>query len=312
MRLLITGASGFVGRRLQVAARRRWPQAQVIAGAGPGEQGGLDVTDAEAVCEVVRRAAPTHVAHLAAIAAVPDASRSPQAAFAVNLCGALNVVEAVRNAAPAARLLHVSSAEVYGRSLREAGGRAVAETARLHPMNAYAASKAAGDLMVQAATEQGLSAVIARPFNHIGAGQTTAFALPSFASQIARAEAGLQPPVIEVGSLDDARDFLAVDDVVDAYLRLLDLKVEPRQVNIFNVASGSPVSIRAMLDALLKLSELAFEVRVDPKRLRPEPPSTYIGDAGRLRLETGWRPACTIASALEEVLSEQRAKVLAL
>lgn len=308
-RLLVTGASGFVGRRLVAAAQARWPQAKVAALAGPGEPGGADVTDAAALRAAVAQARPTHVAHLAAIAAVTDAQAAPQAAFAVNLGGALNLVEALRTEAPEARLLHVSSAEVYGRSLREAAGRAVDESALLQPTNVYAASKAASDLLAQAAAAQGMSVVIARPFNHVGAGQAESFAAPAFAAQIARAEAGLQPPVIEVGGLDDARDFLPVDDVVGAYLLMLEARPEAGVAAIYNIASGSAVRIGEVLERLLRLARRPLEVRVDPARLRHEPAAAYVGDAGKLRRVLGWRPQGDLDAALTEVLDEQRERL---
>ena len=257
----------------------------------------------------VTQARPTHVAHLAAIAAVTDAQAAPLTAYAVNLGGALHLVEALRAEAPGALLLHVSSAEVYGRSLREAAGRPVDERALLQPTNTYAASKAGADLLVQAAAAQGLAAVIARPFNHVGAGQAESFAAPAFAAQIARAEAGQQPPVIEVGGLDDARDFLPVDDVVAAYLLMLEAKPRAGEALVYNVASGVAARIGDVLERLLRMSRVALQVRVDPARLRREPASTYVGDAARLRRELGWRPCGDLDAALAEVLQAQRARL---
>lgn len=310
MRLLVTGASGFVGRRLVTAAKERWSGANVFTCNGPEDTGGVDVTNPVAVRAAVAAACPTHVVNLAAIAAVMDAGRDPRAAFAVNLGGALNLVEALNAEAPGAVLLHVSSAEAYGRSLSEAQGRALDELARLQPINAYAASKAAADLLVQAAAAQGLRAIIARPFNHIGSGQSEAFVVPAFAAQIARAEAGLRPPVIEVGQLEDARDFLAVDDVVDAYLRLLERAPRSGAAEVFNVASGVPVAIGELLARLMRLSPMSLEVRIDPARVRPGPPATYLGDAGRLQRETGWHPRRLIDDVLAEVLSHERKRLV--
>ena len=309
MRLLVTGASGFVGRRLVPAARARWPQAEVTALGGPGDVGGVDVTDPSSVDRAVAQARPTHVVHLAAMAAVTEAARNPRTAFAVNLNGTLNLLEALKAHAPDAFLLHVSSAEVYGRSLREGGGRPVGEDALLQPVNAYAASKAAADLLVQAAAAEGLHAVVARPFNHVGAGQAVSFVVPAFAAQIAQAEAGLQPPVVCVGRLEDGRDFLAVDDVVAAYLLLLEGGAQAAG-GVFNIASGSALSIGEVLGRLLRLARIPLEVRSDPCRLRPGPPAVYIGDATRLRTRFAWRPSRDFDAALAEVLEEQRDRVV--
>ena len=310
MRLLVTGASGFVGHRFVAAATKRWAGVELTALAGPEEPGGLDIADPNAMRVAVAAARPTHVVHLAAVAAVTDARAAPRLAFAINLGGTLNLVEALRAEAPDALLLHVSSAEVYGRSLREAAGRPVDETARLQPTNTYAASKAGADLLVQAAAAQGLSAVIARPFNHVGAGQAESFAVPAFAAQIARAEAGLQPPFIEVGGLDDARDFLPVDDVVDAYLLMLEAKPAPGEALIYNVAAGEAVRIGEVLERLRRLARIQVDVRVDAARLRREPAAAYVGDAGRLRRDLGWRPEGDLDAALAEVLQAQRARIL--
>ena len=311
MRLLVTGASGFVGRRFVAAARAKWSQAHVSALGGPGEAGGLDITDADAVLSAVRQAMPTHVVHLAAMAAVVDAARAPARAFAVNLTGTLNLVEVLRVMTPDVCLLHVSSAEVYGLSLRDAAGRPVDESASLQPANAYAASKAGADLLVQAAAAQGLRTTIARPFNHVGAGQSDAFVAPAFAAQIARAEAGLQPYVISVGELEDERDFLAVDDVINAYLSMLEVEPVRGRAVIYNIASGASLPIGDVLRRLLRLTASNFEIRVDQARLRNEPVSVYVGDASKIRRELDWRPCCDLNAALADVLADQRERIAA-
>ena len=309
MRLLVTGASGFVGRRLVQVARVRWPGAEVIALMGPGESGGLDIADAASVDRAIAHAKPTHVVHLAAVAAVTEATRAPRAAFSVNVDGTLNLVEAIKARSPGAFLLHVSSAEVYGRSLNAADGAAVDEEALLQPVNAYAASKAAADLLVRAEAAQGLRAVVARPFNHVGAGQSRAFVAPAFAAQIACIEAGMQDPVIQVGNLDDARDFLSLDDVIDAYAAIIANSDGEESGSVYNIASGRPVRIREVLEQLLAASQLRIRVEVDPKRLRPGAHSSYVGDASKLRRRFGWSPRRPLAEALAAVLAEQRLKL---
>jgi GDP-4-dehydro-6-deoxy-D-mannose reductase len=302
-RVLVTGADGFVGRRLTAALAQRRPDWTITAAGGPHGPGGLDVVDAEAVARTVAQARPDIVVHLAAVAAVTDSVRDPRHTWRVNLEGVLNLVLALQAKAPDAHLLFVSSAEVYGESLNVT--TAVDEQALLQPVNPYAASKAAADILVRQAAATGLSATVARPFNHTGPGQGEAFVAPNFAGQVARIERGLQPPVIFVGSLDDERDFLDVGDVVDAYLLMLDRRAELGRGAVLNVASGAPVRIGDILERLLSLSRVRIEVKVDPERLRPSGVKRVAGDASRLRA-LGWAPRVALADTLSAVLEDKR------
>lgn len=300
-KVLITGAGGFVGGHLTAALRSHHPDWVLDA---PKGAIGVDVTDADAIEQWIDRSQPDIVVHLAAVAAVTASVKDPRLAWQVNLGGALNVVLAMQNSAPRAHLLLVSSAEVYGKSLNT--GRAVDEDALLQPVNPYAASKAAADILVRQAMADGLSATVARPFNHTGAGQGEAFVAPNFAAQIARIEAGLQAPVIEVGSLDDERDFLDVADVVSAYRLLLERRGEAATRDVFNVASGIPVRIGDLLERLLSFARVRIDVRIDQARLRRTPTPRVTGDASRLRA-LGWSPTRSIDEALKAVLDDRRA-----
>ena len=307
--VLVTGADGFVGRRLLAALAEQRPDWAVVAAGGPQGPGGLDVVDPQAVATMVERARPDTVVHLAAVAAVTDSVRDPRHAWRVNLEGVLNLVLALQVQKPRPHLLFVSSAEVYGQSLDRA--EPVDEQALLQPVNPYAASKAAADILVRQAAASGLSATVARPFNHTGAGQSEAFVAPNFAAQVARIEQGLQPPVISVGSLDDERDFLHVDDVVGAYLLMLDHRKDLSEGEVLNVASGAPVRIGDILERLLSLSRVKIEVKVDPERLRPSGVKRMVGDASRLRA-LGWAPRVALADTLSAVLEDKRRTVKAL
>ncbi|MGZ3274235.1 MAG: GDP-mannose 4,6-dehydratase [Caulobacteraceae bacterium] len=302
-RVLVTGADGFVGRRLTAAMAERRPNWIVTAAGGPQGPGGLDVVDPDAVTAMVERARPDVVVHLAAVAAVTDSVRDPRHTWRVNMDGVLNLVLALQARAPDAHLLFVSSAEVYGESLNTAA--AVDEQALLQPVNPYAASKAAADILVRQSAACGLSATVARPFNHIGPGQSEAFVAPNFAAQVARIEQGRQAPVISVGALDDERDFLDVGDVVDAYLLMLDRRAELGRGTVLNVASGAPVRIGDILERFLSLSRVRIEVKVDPDRLRPSVVKRVAGDASRLRA-LGWAPRVSLADTLAAVLEEKR------
>ena len=145
--------------------------------------------------------------------------------------------------------------------------------------------------------------VIARSFPHTGPGQTETFAIPSFAGQIARAEAGLAPPTIKVGNLAARRDYCDVRCVVDAYIRLLELRGEPR---VLNVATGAAHSMRFVLDRMLALTRVEIAVERDPSRLRAADIALLVGSHRRLAEATGWRPSRSLDETLADVLDAAR------
>jgi GDP-4-dehydro-6-deoxy-D-mannose reductase len=304
-KVLITGAHGFVGRRLAAALATRH-SGWALDGPPADGPSAVDVTDALAVEAWIRAGRPDMVVHLAAVAAVTASHRDPRLAWRVNLEGTLNLALALQRHAPRAHLLFVSSAEVYGQSLNDRD--LTDEQALLQPVNPYAASKAAADILVRQAAASGLRATVARPFNHTGAGQGEAFVAPNFAAQVARIEQGRQPPVIWVGSLDEQRDFLDVDDVVAAYVLMLEHRAELDRGLVLNVASGTAVRIGDVLDHLLSLSRVKIEVRVDTERLRVSPIRRVAGDASRLRA-LGWAPRIPLAVTLAAVLEDKRREV---
>lgn len=267
----------------------------------------LDVTDLDSVHAAVAGVRPDVIIHLAAITAVNASVKAPREAWRVNLDGTLNVVSALQDCAPEAHLLFVSSAEVYGASLRSS--QPTDESALLQPLNPYAASKAAADVLVRQVAAAGVSATIMRPFNHIGPGQSEAFVAASFAGQIARIEAGVQPPVLSVGSLDDERDFLDVGDVVRAYVRVIESRVSLDPGEIFNVASGRSMRVGDLLELLLSRARVPIEVREDPSRLRRLTTPRVVGDAGHLRRKLGWRPEIRIEDTLAQILLGCRSTV---
>ncbi len=304
-RLLVTGAGGFAAAALLPLVRRRHPDWVITpTDLEPRTEGGapLDVADAAAVDRLVEALKPTLVAHLAAISTLGAANADRRRTWNVNFGGALNLAESLRKHCPSSRMLFVSSAQVYGRSLD--AGRPLAEDAPLHPTNVYAASKAAGEVLMQQCGFEGQSTVIARPFNHTGAGQSPAFAIPAFAAQIARIERGLQSPEILVGNLDDERDILDVRDVVSAYLLLLE-RQDLEAGRAFNIASGTVRRMGDVLEALLSRARTPISVKVDPARLRLGGPSIVAGDAGGLRA-LGWAPEVPFGETLDSVLEAQR------
>ncbi|MBN9509128.1 MAG: GDP-mannose 4,6-dehydratase [Alphaproteobacteria bacterium] len=305
-RILLTGADGFVGRHLLPPLRAAFPVADLLAtgrNAVPGLRQ-LDVTDAAAVDAAIAAWPPTDCIHLAAIAVVPQASRSPELAWRVNLHGTLTLADALVRHAPGCRLLHVSSADVYGRSF--AAGTPLDESALPAPMNAYGATKAAADLAIGAMAGERLHAIRLRPFNHTGPAQSAEFVVPAFARQVARIEAGLQPPRLAVGALDPARDFLDVRDVCAAYIACLREAATIPPGTILNIASGIPRRIGGILDDLLAMAGITAEIAVEPGRLRASEIPVACGDATRARGMLGWEPQMAWEDTLAAVLADWR------
>ena len=185
----------------------------------------------------------------------------------------------------------------------------ITEAAILEPINPYAASKAAADMLVRQVAAAGLFTTVMRAFNHTGAGQSEQFVVPSFAAQIARIEAQLQPPVLAVGNLDEERDFLDVDDVVAAYADVLEVHERLTPGEVFNVASGRLVRIGDLLERLLSSAAVAISVLEVPERRRATSIQRIVGDSGKLRRSVGWTPKKALYDTLEEVLVYERSRL---
>lgn len=314
MRVLITGASGFVGPYLFDSLRRVSANATVIltgktaaVHAKAGRIDPLDVTDRAAVDQAIARYSPSSIVHLAGIAAPTAANADPEMAWRVHVQGTLNVANSILANAPDCTLIHVGSGLVYGTSARS--GLPLDEATLLEPSDDYSATKAAADLALGAMVRRGLRCVRFRPFNHIGPGQDEAFVVPSFAMQIARIEAQLQPPVIRVGNLDAERDMLDVRDVTMAYAIAAQRARELPPRTILNVASGTAYRIGDLLERLIALSNVPITVERDPARMRPADLPTIVGDASLARELLGWAPEYRFDQTLAEILAYCRNSV---
>ena len=315
-RTLITGANGFVGQILCKLLQQAGHHIIALTGStspSPAHADQVvqcDIRDAAALEQAIAEAAPTHVVHLAAITNVPMSFKEPLLTWQTNVIGSVNLLQALRNQAPDAFVLFVSSSEVYGASFKQ--GIALREDSLCQPLNPYAASKLAAEAAFNEYFRQGQPGVIVRPFNHIGAQQSADFVTASFARQIALIEAGQQEPTLKVGNLDASRDFLDVNDVCAAYVRLLQLSERGSDYpRCFNICSGQPRKIRDILDEMLAMSSAEISVTQDPERMRPSDIPSATGDSQAMRETIGWQPAINLHSTLEQLLTYWRAQVSA-
>jgi GDP-4-dehydro-6-deoxy-D-mannose reductase len=315
VRALVTGAGGFVGHHLIRHLLKQGDEVTAVV-RHAGERLAADIVAAnvrleradlvmpDAIGRVIAAVEPDHIYHLAALSSVAESFAEPLRVLDNNAATVVNLLDAVRQAAPAARVLLVSSAEVYG---RPRNGSPIDEGAELQPESPYAVSKATQDLLgYQYWVAYGLHVIRVRPFNHIGPGQGDQFVASSFARQVAEIEAGIQRPEILVGNLSAKRDFTDVRDIVRAYR----LAVEAGEDGaVYNLGSGRAVAIQEILDRLTALSRVPLEVATDPSRLRPVDAPLMVCNAGRFQNRTGWTPGIPLATTLQDLLDDWRAQV---
>jgi GDP-4-dehydro-6-deoxy-D-mannose reductase len=293
-RLLVTGGGGFVGgalaRVLSTQEVNRWQRVDLPAS--------VDLRDRDTLTAQIGAARPDAVLHLAAQSAVPDSLRDPETTLQVNLIGTLHLLQALDAAGFRGRLLYIGTGDVYGR-VPEAE-LPVTEARMPQPRNPYAVSKLAAEALCwQWHASRGLDVVLARPFNHIGPGQSERFAVSDFARQLALIRAGGAPPLLEVGDIDVTRDFTDVHDVVRAYLALLEHGVGGE---VYNVCSGVERTLRSLLDALVEMAGIDVRITEDTRRLRANEQRRMCGSPARIRAATGWVAVTPIAASLEAAL----------
>jgi GDP-4-dehydro-6-deoxy-D-mannose reductase len=304
MRALVIGADGFVGRWLVRHLADTGDEVHALVGrhfrpplAMAASVESVDVRDAPRLIASIRSARPGAVYYLAGVSQ-PTERENLELALAISVGGALTTLAACAELAEPARLLLVGSSHMYA---DPASDEPIREDARLGNTSIYGGAKAAAEAAALAlANSAGVEVIAARPFNHIGPGQSTAFVVPALAEQVARISAGISRPEIRAGSLTARRDFTDVRDVVRAY-RLLVEKGLPQTP--YNIGSGEAVSIREVLDHLLGLGGVTAAVETDEALLRPTEAPAMVADASRLRAATGWRPVISLQESLRDVLN---------
>ncbi len=312
MRVLVTGADGFVGRRLVRALLAR--RDDVLAACRPGgpEPAAWLGSDAPLVRCIPLELAESKpvplgperleaVVHLAAVSSGADAREDPVYAWEVNVVGTVRLLEALavrRDSGEDPRVLLVSSGEVYG--LGEPRPRR--ETDPVEPLAPYAATKAAAELAgLESWRRTGLRVVIARAFPHTGPGQPRKFAVPSFVARLREARrTGLRR--VTTGNLDPVRDLLDVRDIVAAYLALLERGVAGQA---YNVARGSGIAVRELFERLARLLDVDAVPEVDPALVRSGDIPHLVGDPAKLERATGWRPTITLDETLRGVVDAE-------
>ena len=316
MRVLVTGADGFVGSwlvphlkdsghtvvaavRSQEACQETLHRRERLSSAE--RLTSLELSSDESVAALMEEEFDA-VVHLAAIASVSEAARDTVRAWEVNTLGTVRLAEHLSRRSRGGSkpiLLFVSTAEVYG------GGSQTPrrETDPVDPVSSYAASKLAAEIAVMEVRRRtGLPTIVARSFGHTGPGQTSSFVVPAFAKRLLLAKR-IGTPVVEVGNLEPVREFLHVADVVEAYRLLLE-RGEPGET--YNVASGTGVSLH---EVFMKLADAAGHRAVpetDSSLMRPVDVAYLVGDSEKIREAVGWTSKIPLEQTLAEVIDAEK------
>lgn len=310
MRALVTGATGFVGERLcramvsrgdrvwgttvhGVTVPQAFPDAVTLVP--------VDVRRREMISAALDAAAPDVIVHLAGITFEPDAKRDPIATYETNILGAALLVDEVRkrrkNGVLDPIVLVVGSGTQYGR--HDPDRMPLSEDAVQRPLSVYSASKAAQEAVALEAFHASSVRVIAtRSFNHSGPGQPAEFLLPALAKRVHEATRD-GAATIPIGNITPIRDWLHVDDVIAAYLALIDRGVAGE---VYNVASGTGVTVGDIAARIIELAGSRVTLAADPALQRPVDVPSLVGDYSKLRAATGWLPSRTLDDLLNDLL----------
>jgi GDP-4-dehydro-6-deoxy-D-mannose reductase len=310
MSVLVTGAGGFVGSHLTELLQR--DHTNIAAWLRPGTEPllrgsrvkwvDIEMHDREAVARAIAESAPQQIYHLAGVAHVGESWSHTHETFAGNVLATHHLFDALRRAALRPRVLITSSASVYAPV-----NRATTEQDLVRPNSPYGTSKVAQEMVSKRAWEDdGIEALIARSFNHIGPRQSPSFVASSIAKQIAEIEAGTRRPTLLMGNMESERDIMDVRDTVRAYQSMMQ---SAKPGISYNVSSGTAIKVRTLVELLTSKARVPVAIEQDPSRFRPNDTPLVLGDHSRLTADTGWSPQIPLEQTVEDLLGYWRTHV---
>ncbi len=308
-RYLITGSSGFVGRKFIDCLCRY--SGNVIAGIDISEPSyasaelpdcfrffRVDMRDKNRLCKIVYDFKPDFIVHLASYSSVRDSWKSPEISFQNNLNTFVNLVESVRSAGAQCRILSVGSSEEYGNvELRDLP---LKEDQSLNPASPFGIARYSQELVARLYSDvYGLDIVMTRSFNHIGPGMNSEHAASSFAAQLLEIRHSGRGELLVAGDTSIVRDFVDVEDVVRAYDLLLK---HGRKGETYNVCSGTGISLHNMIRIMCDHLQISVTVKENRQLLRPKDNAVIIGSNEKIRRDTGWTAEVPFEESVKRLL----------
>jgi nucleoside-diphosphate-sugar epimerase len=299
-RVLVSGATGFIGANLTRRLVAEGAQVHALARAGAESPRlhqlipavtvhAVDLTDRTGLTRVARTAAPQFIFHLGALGASQHNLDRAQL-FLTNVIGTINMVEATEGL-PYARFVHIGSSTEYGPK-----PEMMRESDCLAPVTAFGASKAAATLACQQfARARQRPLVILRPFSVYGPWEAPTRLIPT------AIRAALDGEAMDLTAPGYRRDLIFVDDVVDACL--LAATADLPHGEIVNVGTGRQWSNEDVVRTIESVCGRPIRVRVGQYPARLSDTDHWVADITRADALLGWKPAWTLTAGLERTVS---------
>lgn len=259
-----------------------------------------DLLNFKDVIEMLQKVSPTHIYHLASQSSVGISYMKPNETLNINMMGTQNLLEAVRQICPKAKIMLLSSSEIYGRTDRNLT-YLHKEVDQANPLTPYATSKACMELLGnQFRNANGLHVVCVRPFYFTGPHHSRRFVIPSIAYQLVKIKYYGAEPIIYSGSLDVSRDIIDVRDVARGMIQILN---QAESGEVFNLCCGKSYTIREVVEMMVDIADVSVDFRFDPGYERRNEIPLLIGDPTKA-MNIGWKPMICMEDSLTDLINE--------
>jgi len=290
MKILVTGSDGFVGKYLMELLKRS-KQDQVFG----LDRTQADITNYQSVKKYLEKIKPDQVYHLAGFAS--GAGKDKELIFKVNVNGSINILKALHEIGKPVKILLASTAYVYGNTPKCASENSKVDAKSYYDQSKLKMEKEALRLCSGQAGSNNIEIVITRASNHTGPGQKLGFFVPDFCSQIAKAKSdAFRHAIIEVGNLDVERDLFDVRDVIRAYKIVMD---KGKAGKIYNIGTGETVSVKDILNKLIKISGKDISYKIDKTKMRKSDILKNCVNPSKIK-KLGFEPKISLEKTLQD------------